>query len=718
MFEKLKTRIAGKKKGIVNQDGSAWHVGAMQGGCYGFCGLSDGSYDNLFPDVSRIAEQIATILPYAVDESGERLREQPQAIKALYNPNREMSGLQFFETLATLALTHPRVYVLVHNMADNNEPITEKTIGGYTFLEGVTPRRFADGTIAYQLHGRTVYSDRVLEISLNVNPYSLLDGYSPATAAKKWANLDDYIADWQSGTFRNNAIPAGEFIITAKDADDFNAIVDEMERKHKGAGRNNNVSYVHRPTSSIDGKPLPAQIEWVPFAQSPKDLSLDSVFDQANKKTAMAFGVPEEIKGFVQNSNYASVATAERIFDKYTVLPKVTKIWAQFTHELNRITGGLGYAISFDYEPAQFADENKVYAETTKIQLETLRSALDAGFELDSAVEALELPDGFKMLVERQAPKEDEVISVTSEAEPEASQAQTSAKIAEGTKTKSVASDRELELMIEEYTEEQIEAAIESKEFDIEKQSKAMAKDILPIILAGATLYALGRQKELEVQALAKGYPVDNLTNYEVSTEMRNTYLEYLNEVAFSYMSDTAEAIRRTFEMAATNNFTPEETNMSLRELLPGEFWRVRRLQRTESHRSNQMASLDMARQTTEELGIENATKTWNLNPLSLNHCQTCENLNGVELPLGDSFEDFADANELGTFSAGSPEVADAHPNCECYLTYNFPSAQEEKSIKIKCPKCKRYICEATKSVKLTNVVCPRCGEHFDKEAE
>ena len=718
MFEKIKSKIAGKKKGIVNQDGSAWHIGTMQGGCYGFCSTSDGSYDNVFPDVSRIAEQIATILPFAVDVSGERLKEQPQAVKALYNPNREMSGLQFFETLATLALVHPTVYVLVHNANDDESPITKDNIGGYTFLEGVTPRRYADGTVVYQLKNRIVYSDRVLAISLNVNPYSVIDGYSPAVAAKKWASLDDYIVDWQSGTFRNNAIPAGEFIITAKDADDFNAIVDEMERKHKGAGRNNNVSYVHRPTSSIDGKPLPAQIEWVPFAQSPKDLSLDSVFDQANKKTAMAFGVPEEIKGFVQNSNYASVATAERIFDKYTVLPKATKIWAQFTHELNRITGGLGYAISFEYEPAQFADESKVWAETTRVQLEALTTALNAGFELDSIVEALELPDSFKKLVERQTTETEEVLQVTADAEPVASQAETSAKLVEGTKAKSVASDRELEMMIEEYTEEQINAAIEGKDFDLEKQSKAMAKDILPIILAGATLYALGRQKELEVQAMAQGYNVEGLTNYEASTEMRNTYLEYLNEVAFSYMTDTAEAIRRTFEMAATNGFTPEETNASLRELLPGEFWRVRRLQRTESHRSNQMASLDMARQTTEELGIDNATKVWNLNPLSLNHCPTCEALDGVELPLGDSYEEFANANELGTFSAGAPEVADAHPNCECYLTYNFPDAPKEKSVKVKCPKCKRYICEADSKAKLTNVVCPRCGQHFDKGAE
>lgn len=659
MFDKLRSKLTGKKKGIVNQDGTVWHVGQTQGGCYGLCGTTDGSYDNLFPDVSRIAEQIATILPYAVDANGERLPTQPQAIVALYNPNREMSGLQFFETLATLALVHPTVYILVHTRED--APVTADNITGYTFLEGITPRRYTDGTVQYQLKGRMLTSDRVLAISLNVNPYSVIDGYSPAVAAKKWASLDDYIVDWNAGTFKNNAIPAGEFIVTARTPEEFNDIVDEMERKHKGAGRNNNVSYVHRPTSAVDGKPLPAQIEWVPFAQSPKDLSLDAVFNQANKKTAMAFGVPEEIKGFVQNSNYASVATAERIFDKYTILPKVTKIWAQFTHELNRITGGLGWAISFDYEPAQFADEDKVYAEITSIQLNTLRSGLDAGFDVDSIVDALELPEGFKKLQKASNDEPEQNLEALPENETDVSQVETSVK---GVKAKSVSSDRELEELLAEYTEEQIQAYIDGKPFDKEKKSADLAKIILPVILAGAVLYALGRQKELETKANAEGYDISKLTNYEPSDEFQDTYLKYLSEVTFSYTEDTAAAIERTMEMAHTNNFTQAEVNASLHELLPGEYWRIRRLQRTESHRSDQMASLDMARRACAELGIENPTKTWHLNPMSLDHCPLCESLDGTTLPLGDNFEDFADANELGKFSAGAPEVADAHPNC------------------------------------------------------
>ncbi len=722
MFDKIKQKLTGKK-GIVNQNGSDWHLAETRGGCYGLCSSTDGSYDNLFPDVSRIAEQIATILPYAINAEGEKLNPQPQAIKALYNPNREMSGPEFFEALATLALTFPTVYILVHRIDGQAGEITPDNIGGFTFLRGITPRYYPDGTVQYNLNGTVIDDRRVIRLSLNVNPYDLLTGYSPATAAKKWATLDDYIVDWQNGTFKNNAIPAGEFIITARDADEFNAIVDEMERKHKGAGRNNNVSYVHRPTSSIDGKPLPAQIEWVPFAQSAKDLTLDSVFAQANKKTAMAFGVPEEIKGFVQNSNYASVATAERIFDKYTVLPKATKIWAKFTHELNRITGGLGFAITFDYEPAQLADEDKVNAETTRIQLETLRSALDAGFALDSAVVALGLPEGFKELDIAPETTVEERPETTDDFESEASQVETSTKIV---KAKTVASDVETEALLQGYTLEQIEAEIYDYEFDEEKKSRSFADDLLKVLLGGATLYALGEEKELETEAAAIGYDVSKLTTYSPSQEFQDSYLEYLRNVTLSYTKDTNTSIKRVLERGYTENWTQAEINQALRDIIPNEFWRIRRFQRTESHRSNQLASIDMAKQFADQLDISGITKVWHINPASLNHCATCLELDGKELPLDGDFEEIAEH----AFSAGVGEAADAHPQCMCFLTFNIPDMPKveisesatvepsEKSVKVKCPKCKRYICEAKSGAKLKNVVCSRCGEHFDEEVK
>ena len=722
MFDKLKQKLT-KRKAIVNQDGSPWH--ATRSGCNWFGPISDGSYDNLFPDVSRIAEQIATILPYAINAEGERLNPQPQGIKALYSPNREMSGPEFFETLATLALIHPIVYVLVQRTDGELGEITPENIGGFTFLEGVSARYYADGSTQYNIDGKVLSDRNIIALSLNVNPYNLLKGYSPATAARKWATLDDYIAEWQTGNLVNNGVPAGEFIITARDPEEFNAIVDEMERKHKGAGRNNNVSYVHRPTSAIDGKPLPAQIEWVPFAQTARDLTLDAVFDQANKKTAMAFGVPEEIKGFVQNSNYASVATAERIFDKYTILPKATKIWAKFTHELNRITGGLGYAITFDYEPAQLADEDKVNAETTRIQLETLRSALDAGFDLDSSVVALELPDSFKTLNMRPEEETETNQEAMDDFETEASQIATSTKIAK-TKKKSTASTLEAQLLIDDYLQAQIEAEIYEEEFDEEKRSKQLAKDLLPILMAGAVIYAMSRSRAIEAQAAEAGYDVSKVPNYTPSEEFRNSYLEYLEKVALSFTGDTSASIKRVLEMAFSEEFTKDQTKQALSDLILDEEWRAKRLMRTELHRSEQMAVKDYIYQTyTKGLGIEGITKVWHINPATDNHCGLCEALDGVEIPIDDSFQDFADAYELGSFSAGEPEVADAHPNCQCYLTFNIPnnesietSSEPVEFKSVKCPKCKRYICDCETKAKLTNVVCSRCGTHFDKEPE
>lgn len=715
MFNKIKQKLT-KSKIIVNQDGSPWH--AARSSCAGICPISDGSYDNLFPDVSRIAEQIATILPYAINAEGDRLNPQPQGIKALYSPNREMSGPEFFETLATLALIHPIVYVLVHRTDGELGEITPENIGGFTFLEGVSARHYADGSTQYNIDGKVLSDRNIIALSLNVNPYNILKGYSPASAARKWATLDDYIAEWQTGNLANNGVPAGEFIITARDPEEFNAIVDEMERKHKGAGRNNNVSYVHRPTSAIDGKPLPAQIEWVPFAQTARDLTLDAVFDQANKKTAMAFGVPEEIKGFVQNSNYASVATAERIFDKYTVLPKATKIWAKFTHELNRITGGLGYAIAFDYEPAQLADEDKVNAETTKIQLETLRSALDAGFDLDSSVVALELPESFKALNMRPEEETEASQEAMDDFETEASQIATSTKIAKP-KCKTVASDIETEMLLQGYTEEQIIAAIEGEDFDMEKKSKDFAKTLLRALIAGAVLYAIAREKELELQAIAAGYDAADLKDYEPSPELINSYQAYLETITLSYTEDTNEAIKKVLAQADAENWSEEQTNQALEQLIPDEFWRVRRLQRTESHRANQLAAVDMANQAAKELGIEGMMKTWHINPGTANHCDTCLALDGKSLPLDGDFSDLVGVE----FSAGEPEVADAHPNCHCYLTFDIPKNTDQTTATaefkaVKCPKCKRYICDCETKAKLTNVVCSRCGTHFDKEPE
>ena len=95
----------------------------------------------------------------------------------------------------------------------------------------------------------------MLEISIGADPNDLDAGYAPSVAIKKWADVDDFIASYQAGFFENGAVPAGEFIITARNTQDFEDIVAKLKRQHRGSGNNNNVVYVHRPMSPDTGMP-------------------------------------------------------------------------------------------------------------------------------------------------------------------------------------------------------------------------------------------------------------------------------------------------------------------------------------------------------------------------------------------------------------------------------------------------------------------------------
>ena len=318
MFDKLKSLFTAKAKQV--QSPSA--VSGMVGTPYQSLGLAlqcskTGSYDNNFASISRIAETFAEVAPYAVDERGERIEVDPLLVQVLNNPNLEMSGAEFREALITKMLVQPMVFLLAwHTEGGKLVPggkITDQNIAGFTFLEDASAV-YLDGGVRYQAaNGRIWTKDDVLVFSLNANPYSILAGYSPTMAAKKWATVDDFVAEYQAGFFRNNAVPAGMMVVTAPSIEDFNKTVDTLQAKFRGATNANNIAYTHRPTSSIDGKPMASSLEWVPFTQTTDKGTLQSIFDQANKKLDITFGVPQEVKGYLSNSNYASVEVANYI---------------------------------------------------------------------------------------------------------------------------------------------------------------------------------------------------------------------------------------------------------------------------------------------------------------------------------------------------------------------------------------------------------------------
>ena len=389
------TRLfSGKSKAIDQQalrsDLLGWHETGKVNTLHYY---KDNQYENGYGSIQAITKQFFNAVPYAIDAKGKQLK-QTTVTDVLGHPNKDMSGLDFREALALMSLVHNKVYIRVWHTGNR---ATERSIRGFTFLEGVHEFEDEKGTVYQTPQGDQFREDEVIVLK-NINPYDLSEGYSTANAARRWATIDDYIAAYQSGFFENGAVPAGQFVISAPSVQEYEDIVRNLKNKHSGAGKNGNVIYDYAPIDPMSGKPMTSAITWVPFNTTNKDMDLQAIFDQVAKKIDAAYGVPPSVRGDNSNNTWASVRVDQEIFIDNAVRPFANKIWTRFTHELNRITSGLGYAIVVDIETPHIAEEDRAFAETQQTHTTTLISLIDKGFTLESAVEALKLDESFLAL--------------------------------------------------------------------------------------------------------------------------------------------------------------------------------------------------------------------------------------------------------------------------------------------------------------------------------
>lgn len=379
--------IKGKPSMVVRPD-LGWTKVAM-GSTYGEFKSND--YENAYPSITKINNKFMKIRPYAVNGKGERVEAPTPVINALYHPNILNSSVEFREAISLMYLVHPKTYILVWRREGAKivpgGKITAQNVGGFTFMEGVTVVKVG-GKSKYTVtteSGTATYDDSEVITLRGLNPYAINSGgFSATQAACKWTTIDDYIAQYQKGFFQNGAVPSGEFVITAPTVTEFNNMVDKLQEKHRGAENNNNIVYTYRPIDQATGKPLQAQIEWIPYSVSNRELSLKDLFEQANKKIDSVYGVPASIRGVGENNNYATARTDQQNFMENVVDPIALKIWTGFTHELNRITGGLGVAISYDIVIPALADEEKVKEERDQIRDDRIQAWLDKGYSLSS----------------------------------------------------------------------------------------------------------------------------------------------------------------------------------------------------------------------------------------------------------------------------------------------------------------------------------------------
>lgn len=625
---------------------------------YGFFDFCDSdAYASAYPSIRAISNEYMTIRPFAIDSNGKQVQNN-QVINALYHPNQKDSSVSFFEKIAVSTLVLPNTYILVWR--DENRQAMPggdfkgkkgSNIAGFTFLEGVT-LSIRDNKTYYSLGSQEFTQNEVIVLPGGVNPYNLYAGYSPTIAAKKWATLDDYIADFQKGFFENNAIPAGHFIITAASEQDYKDTVQRMKKKHQGAGKNNNVTYTPRPLGS-DGKPADSKIEWIPFAQSNKDIGFKELFEQANKRLDLSFGVPQIVKGVDDAATYANAQVAEKTFAQRAVYPLALRNYTQFTHELNRITGGLGVAITFDYHIPTVADEEKVNAETKNIESRIINTMVTAGYTLDSIIDAFELPTSYKLLtsgmskettINNDKPDVDEGNEVDDSPDQTKVDGVTPLKKGEANRKnpKAKLSDREkLEKISQDYLESQVNRAVsEYREQTQDKVKMEIQADpttaeidtfitaamgvIVPILVSnGESEYAAG--------VVIAGLSMDDLQGFMLPEEAEDAYRTYLRRVGTSYGSDTANSIRKVLSDSEEKGLNRRETEKALKDILDTDDYRVKRLARTELNNSQNIGKLEGIKNLSAETGTE-WEKT--INHSGKTPCPLCQSQEGIWRPI------------------------------------------------------------------------------------
>lgn len=666
------------------------------------------AYASSYDSIRTVAAEFMQIQPYTIDANGKTV---DSALRdALYHPNQKDSSAMFFEKLATSVLFHRNTYLLVWRRKGNKAfpggQIRADNIAGFTFIENPIIE-IRNGDLFYRVAPDIVYTEQeVIVIPGGVDANDLYAGYAPGTAAYRWATLDDYIAQFQKGLFANGGVPSGVLTITASSEKDYEDTVVALKRHHSGAGNNNNVTYSPRPIDPNTGNPGAPKIEWTPFAQTNKEIDFKAVADRVQDRLDTTYGVSQLMKGVDTDAKYSNGEFAEAGLAKRVVKPLALRVYTTITHELNRITGGLGVAISFKYEiPAQ-TDAEKVKAETRNIDADLILKLTTQDFSIDSIVDAFQLSNGYKLLkkgsgpavIDNDKPDVDEGNEVLDSPDPKEATGAVNRTNPKALAKALTSNEKIVEVIAMDFMKAQVAKAVD--DYEIENPQDVITGefteadlirfvDELMVVLTSQAIVEgkiqLAEGKEI-IEAI--GLSTDNITDFTLSDAQINDYRGYLNQVGRSYGAETQTIIRSVLDTANTEGWTAAQIKKSLNEVPELNGYRAERLARTETVRAGGTGSLYSMEQITNQTGIE-FKKIWNTSRSDA--CEFCRAKNGTTISLGQAFvpadgpmEGVDGGERINKFV--DMDIAQAHPNCGCYLTYEVvaaPSVQAsaEKSI-------------------------------------
>lgn len=647
------------------------------------------TYDNIFPYVNAIAQRFSTIIPYAVTADGRKLDPAPTALSALYAPNDTYSCLEFLKLIASGMLTQSHVDVLVWTSEGPGGNITPDNITGYTILP--TNSRVYDDNRSDWYHlvtmdlgnGPRQYEftrNETIALSYSRHPNDPTRGISPAMTIKKWANVDDMIADYERGFFGNNAVPAGMLGIVSENAEDFQRNRARLEETFRGAGNNNGIVYNMVPVDPTTHKPSQtSKLVWVPFQNSNDTLDLQTVSNVVNNRLANALAVPDIIRGIDNGQTYANAEMAERAFIENTLKPLCMTVWDKWQFELDRITGGLGYGITFDLNlPAQ-TEVEKAQAETQQIRVNNLINLVNMGATVESAVEALGLPEPYKRLTLHKTdttpfpslPSKRNITKATK-------------------KTDNMTTENRILPATRTYVDRIIRLTRRSQnglKDDLETIGRQWVNDVEDILIAHLTEYAhkTGMKLEQTITAWAELHP-----EHPLAVDIQSyTTTDWQKLYDWTTLPDTIKTAYETHlqEIAHTTSKTITDKTLEILNRAETEQWDAHRLHdeltrmsndhaeliaRCETVQSQRLGSLYSARNLSETLGVK-LQKVWRTTGDG-NTCDFCQHMEGTTIPLDSTYMEKDAVVNIGdhsyTNSFETMATPNGHPRCRCYEDY------------------------------------------------
>ena len=646
-------------------------------------------YENLFSQVRPLINEMKMVRPFAVNERGEKIknRNTTPELNLLDYPNEEMGWAEFADLMFATWLTKDQLYIHVHK--DKRDQVIGYSIipsqamswNGNEFIWTVLEE---DGT-QVELH-----KDEVMTLRFSRSPDDPFKGVSPATAGRAWAQTDDMVAQYQRAYFENGAIPQTITFITASTREKYEQTRYELESKLRGAENHNKTVYAWRQMLPSTGQ-TQDQIE-VKTIQAPNNtLAIKEIVDIVNDRLNKAVGVSNFILGDDSSAKYSNAELSQQQFIRNRVFPALMSFWSQFQFELDRITGGLGYAIQFEIEIPELTERASVKAETSKKNADTLMALISAGADPTSAVRALELSEPWQRVAagifnKALAGNNNQTTSTSAlAADNHSSQARTCQCShdslddlnAEEQKLYRVLVDMAAAIMRNDPSLSQgqvIERVTELLIQEGKKGKKKALERLLELIDEPEVVEALN--EELRVLAL--------------NPAITDRIAARASQIVIGYDKEVRDQMRAVLEN--TRALTANEIEQKLREAIPR--YRAAMIARTETNYAFKSVQIDDYREWERQLGVK-FEATWRCSHDRIT-CDICAAMDGQKTTIGEAYNhiiELAEAKQrvngktldAGTIIEWEPSqwndnglIPQPHPNCRCYFEVNRIKTEAE----------------------------------------